>query len=113
MNIQDNPQDYRDLKRAVGLLESPSLTARLSGLLGSPIEGAVKALPAVVSQKINGAVVAALHSSADAALWSLDNQPKKQASPRLHKLYAAASGALGAPSVLLRCSSSCRCPPPS
>ncbi|MBC2657805.1 EcsC family protein [Pseudomonas sp. MSSRFD41] len=95
MNIQDNLQDYRDLKRAVGLLESPSLTARLSGLLGSPIESAVKALPAVVSQKINGAVVAALHSSADAALWSLDNQPKKQASPRLHKLYAAASGALG------------------
>lgn len=109
MNIQDHPQDYSDLKRAVGLLESPSLTARLSGLLGSPIESAVKALPAVVAQKINGAVVAALHSSADAALWSLDNQPKKQASPRLHKLYAAASGALGGAFGF----ASCRYPPPS
>ena len=33
--IRDNPQDYQDLKRAVGLLESPSVTARLSGMIGS------------------------------------------------------------------------------
>lgn len=95
MSIKDNPQDYGDLKRAVGLLESPSLTARLSGVLGSPIESAVKALPNWVSGKINDAVVAALQTSADAALWSLENTPKKQASTLLHKVYAATSGALG------------------
>lgn len=95
MNIRDNPQDYKDLKHAVGLLESPSLTARLSGLLGSPIESAVKALPGPVAKKINGAVTAALHSSADAALWSLENSPKKPASTLLHKMYAATSGAVG------------------
>ncbi|MBS7561874.1 MULTISPECIES: EcsC family protein [Pseudomonas] len=95
MNIKDNPQDYGDLKRAVGLLESPSLTARLSGVLGSPIESAVKALPNWVSGKINDAVVAALQTSADAALWSLENTPKKQASTLLHKVYAATSGAVG------------------
>lgn len=95
MNIKDNPQDYRDLKRAVGLLESPSLTARLSGVLGSPIESAVKALPNWVSGKINDAVVAALRTSADAALWSLENTPKKPASTLLHKVYAATSGAVG------------------
>ncbi|MGC5700764.1 EcsC family protein [Pseudomonas sp. NFXW11] len=95
MNIKDHPQDYQDLKRAVGLLESPALTARLSGLIGSPVETAIKALPDVVAKKINGAVAAALHSSADAALWSLDNSPKKPASTWLHKAYAATSGALG------------------
>ncbi|PPA05682.1 peptidase [Pseudomonas sp. MWU12-2312b] len=95
LNIRDNPEDYRNLKQAVGLLESPSLTARLSGLIGSPIETAVKALPDTVSKKINGAVTAALHSSVDAALWSLENSPKKPASTRLHKIYAAASGAIG------------------
>ncbi|WOE81992.1 EcsC family protein [Pseudomonas protegens] len=95
MNIKDNPQDYGDLKRAVGLLESPSLTARLSGVLGSPIESTVKALPNWVSGKINDAVVAALQTSADAALWSLENTPKKQASTLLHKVYAATSGAVG------------------
>lgn len=95
VSIKANPEDYQDLKRAVGLLESPSLTARLSGVIGSPIESAVKALPGAVSKRINGAVAAALHSSADAALWSLENSPKKPASTRLHKLYAATSGALG------------------
>jgi hypothetical protein len=95
VSIRHNPEDYQDLKRAVGLLESPSLTARLSGMIGSPIESAVKALPGVVSKRINGAVAAALHSSADAALWSLENNPKKTASTRLHKFYAATSGAIG------------------
>ena len=95
MSIRDNPEDYQDLKRAVGLLESPSLTARLSGMIGSPIESAVKALPGVVSKRINGAVAAALHSSAGAALKSLDNSPRKPASTRLHKAFAATSGAIG------------------
>lgn len=95
LSIQDHPEDYKQLRQAVALLESPSLTARISGLIGSPIESAVKALPASVSKKINGAVVAALHSSADAALWSLENSPKKQASTLLHKVYAATSGAVG------------------
>lgn len=95
LSIRDNPEDYKDLKQAVGLLESPSLAARLSGLIGSPIESAVKALPHSVSKKINGAVAAALHSSANAALWSLDNSPKTPASTRWHKVYAATSGAIG------------------
>ncbi|WP_416152123.1 EcsC family protein [Pseudomonas sp. Bout1] len=95
VDIKDNPEDYKSLKQAVDLLESPSLTARLSGFIGSPIEIAVKALPDVVSRKINGAVTAALHSSAEAALWSLENSPKKPASTRLHKIYAATSGAIG------------------
>ena len=95
VNIKDNSVDYKDLKRAIVLLESPSLTARLSGLIGSPIESAVKALPNSVSKKINGAVAAALQSSADAALWSLENSPQKPASTKIHKFYAAASGAIG------------------
>ncbi|AXO88268.1 EcsC family protein [Pseudomonas sp. K1(2024)] len=93
--IQDHPEDYNDLKRAVALLESPSLTAKLSALIGSPIEGAVKALPGPVAKRINGAVKAALHTSAEAALWSLDNRPHTAASTRLHKFYAATCGALG------------------
>ncbi|WP_200139497.1 MULTISPECIES: EcsC family protein [unclassified Pseudomonas] len=93
--IQDHPDDYNDLKRAVALLESPSLTAKLSALVGSPLEGAVKVLPGPLAKRINGAVKAALHTSAEAALWSLDNRPKTAASTRLHTFYAAASGALG------------------
>ncbi|MCQ9616019.1 EcsC family protein [Paenalcaligenes niemegkensis] len=95
MSIHDDPKDYSDLKLAVKLLEAPSITARLSNIIGSPIEGAVKRLPASVSKKVNGVVEAALHKSVDVALSSLDNTPNKLASNKLHKLYAAGSGAIG------------------
>ncbi len=91
----DNAKDYADLKAAVSLLESVSIIARLSNLIGSPIEGAVKMLPDSVSKAINGAVEAALHKATDTALWTLDNKPSTESSPKLHKLYAAVSGAVG------------------
>lgn len=95
MSIQIEPSDYNDLKKAVALLESPSVIARISNIIGSPLEGAVKSLPASVSKKINSAVEAALHKAASTALWSLKNEPNISASTKLHKFYAAASGALG------------------
>ena len=95
MNIKDAPDDYQALKQAVGLLESPSLTARVSSLLGTTVETAIDKLPNSVLEKINGVVKAALSSAADAALWSLENSPNTPASTKLHKLYAFSSGAVG------------------
>lgn len=95
MEIEDSPQDLSDLQRAVGLLEAPTLTARMANLIGSPLEFAVRKLPSAVSARINGATEAALFKSAEAALWSMDKTPGKAASTRLHKLAAATSGALG------------------
>lgn len=95
MDIEDSPQDLSDLQRAVGLLEAPTLTARMANLIGSPLEFALKKLPSAVSARINGATEAALFKSAEAALWSMDKTPGKAASTRLHKLAAATSGALG------------------
>lgn len=88
-------QDWADLERAVALLESPTLTAKMANLIGSPLEFAVRKLPGVVSRRIHGAVEAALFKSAQAALWSMDNTPGKAASTRWHKAAAAATGALG------------------
>ncbi len=95
MSIQLEQSDYHDLKKAVALLESPSVVARISNIIGAPLEGAVKALPVSVSKKINGAVEAALHKAASTALWSLKNEPNISASTKLHKFYAAATGAVG------------------
>jgi hypothetical protein len=95
LRLHDNAQDLADLQRAVGLLESPTLTAKMANLIGSPLEFAVKKLPNVVSKRIHGAVEAALFKSAQAALWSMDNTPGKAASTRWHKLAAATSGAVG------------------
>lgn len=88
-------RDWADLERAVALLESPTLTAKMANLIGSPLEFAVRKLPGVVSRRIHGAVEAALFKSAQAALWSMDNTPGKAASTRWHKAAAAATGALG------------------
>lgn len=93
--ILPTSQDWADLQRAVALLESPTLTAKMANLIGSPLEFAVKKLPNVVSRRIHGAVEAALFKSAQAALWSMDNTPGKAASTRWHKLAAATSGAVG------------------
>lgn len=95
MNIKENLADYKDLKKAVNLLQSPSITAKISNLIGSPIETAVKKLPPSATGKIQKAVEAALTKAAEAALWSMKNTPHEGASTKLHKLMAAASGALG------------------
>jgi hypothetical protein len=94
-DIRDSQQDLADLQRAVSLLESPTLTARMADVVGTPLEFAVRKLPAGVTRRINGATEAALSKAASAALWSLEKTPGKAASTRLHKLAAAASGAVG------------------
>lgn len=93
--IRLTPNDYHDLKVAFQLLESPTITARLSNFIGAPLELAVKKLPDKVSNAISGAVSISLSKAVDAALWSMDNTPNKKASPKLHKIYTGFTGAIG------------------
>ncbi|TDB27724.1 EcsC family protein [Stenotrophomonas sp. ATCM1_4] len=96
LRVQDHPQDMADLQRAVALLEAPTLTARMANVVGAPLEFAVRKLPNAVSSRIQSVTEAALYKAAQAALLTMDRtQPGKRASPRLHKLAAAASGAVG------------------
>ncbi len=94
-DIRNHDQDWADLQRAVALLEAPTLTARMAGIVGAPLEFAVKKLPVSVSKRMHGAVQAALTKATQTALWSMDNIPNKSASTRWHKLAAATSGAVG------------------
>lgn len=95
MPIQDSPQDLADLQRAVALLESPTITARLANLVGSPLELALKKLPGALTRQVDTAVKAALNKSSQVALWSLGKAPRKKSAVLGHKLAAAASGAVG------------------
>lgn len=96
IRLEDDARDLADLQRAVALLEVPTLTAKMANLVGSPLEFAVRKLPGAVSTRIHSVAEAALYKAAQTALWSMDReQPGRSASPRLHKLAAAASGALG------------------
>ena len=91
----DSPQDLDDLRRAVGLLERPSLSIQIANLLGSPVEWAVSKLPTFATRKIQSTVRGAMYKAADAALFTLKDTPHTQASTRLHKFVAAGSGAVG------------------
>ena len=95
MTIPTDSKDYADLKRAVKLLETSTITEKISRFVGSPIELAIKKLPKGAEKTINELVTSALHKAASTALWSLDNKPGKVASTKTNKIFAAASGALG------------------
>jgi len=67
----------------------------MADVIGSPVELAVKKLPNGVQKKIHKVTEAALYKATEAVLWSMKNDPSKSASTKLHKLFAATSGAIG------------------
>ena len=88
--------DLRDLAAAKTILENPGLTARLSNLLGSPIEKGFKLLPKGWSETINKASRGALLKALQVALVTMSRSPKPaKSSNRLHKLLVGASGGIG------------------
>jgi hypothetical protein len=87
--------DLVDLKQAVNLLEQTTITERMTQLAGNPIDYLMDKLPNGLEKYIHSMVETALHKAADAAFWSLDNAPNRQASTKTNKLFAALSGAVG------------------
>lgn len=87
--------DLADLKRAKNLLENPGLGAKMTAMLGAPIEKGFAMLPAKWSGKVHKASEAALMKALDIAVTSLGDKPKFTSQNRLHKFAAAASGAAG------------------
>ena len=89
------PTDLDDLKSAKRLLENPGLAAKLTHLLGLPLEKGFKMLPAGWHLKINGMAQAALSKAAFAAVLTMNNTPGKPPTNALHKMAVAATGGLG------------------
>ncbi len=90
------PEDLRDRAAAKTILENPGLTARLSNLLGSPIEKGFKLLPKGWSDTINKASRGALLKALQVAVITMKRSPKAtKSSNRLHKLLVGASGGIG------------------
>jgi hypothetical protein len=86
--------DLQTIKTAVQLLENASLAARLSNIIGKPIELIGLALPQGASQAIAAATTRGLNAALKVALSTLQNRPEA-ASRLLHKALATASGAIG------------------
>jgi hypothetical protein len=88
--------DLQELALAKEILENPGLTARLSNLLGRPIEIGFKLLPKGWSEAVNKASRAALLSALEMALVTMrGGSQARKSSERFHKLLVGASGGIG------------------
>jgi hypothetical protein len=86
--------DAKALRAAAHALENPGLAARLSNIVGKPIELVRQALPAGASDAIAAATTKGLDAALKVALHTVRNE--RQAGSRLlHKALAATSGAVG------------------
>jgi hypothetical protein len=88
------PEDLSALRLAVQSLEHPGLAARLTNMVGKPIELIGHALPKVASQAIATATSKGLEIALRVALRTMQRRPQA-GSQLLHKALATASGAAG------------------
>ena len=88
------PEDLAALRTAVRLLEHPGLAARLTNLVGKPIDLISNALPAAASRAIATATAKGLEAALKVALQTMQRTPHA-GSQLLHKALATASGAAG------------------
>jgi hypothetical protein len=86
--------DNDTLHNAIELLEHPSLAARLTNIVGKPIDLIGRALPADVSEAIATATTKSLEVAFKLALLTIRNEPQ-ESSQLLHKALAVTSGAAG------------------
>ncbi|MCZ4329939.1 EcsC family protein [Castellaniella denitrificans] len=90
-----SPADLDALRQAHALLENPGLAARITNLIGAPVEKFLDRLPASWNARIGQATRLALSKAADAALFTLTDKPGGVSSNQWHKLGAAATGGAG------------------
>lgn len=95
MPVSLSSEDLAELQKAKQLLENPGLAAKMSNVIGSPIEKGLSLLPSNVNKSLGAITQAALMKASDAAMYSMKDLPGNVASNRLHKLGVAVSGGVG------------------
>lgn len=98
---EDSPEmglsekDLDDLKHAKSLLEHPGLAAKITNLLGAPIEKGFDLLPARFADTVSQVTKTALEKALDVSLWTIGDRGPKPSADWLHRFMVAASGAGG------------------
>ncbi len=101
--------DLDDLKRAKTLLENPGLAARITDLIGTPIEKGLELLPDNWNKKIGNVTQTALTKAVHAAVLTMKERSGSDGSDEIsgsnesgektknawHKLAVAATGGIG------------------
>src|SRR5436305_2621332 len=95
--MQISDADLIQLRQARDLLENPGLTARMIAALGRPIELALVRMPAGLQGRVHAITQGAIEKALDVAIRSLSRSkpPGAKAHDRRHKVFTAASGAVG------------------
>ncbi|BAL26717.1 EcsC family protein [Azoarcus sp. KH32C] len=87
--------EIAELELAWRLLENPGLAARISAVVGSPIERGFELLPKRWNAAVMGATHKAIATALDVALRTLDHEAVEAPSNRWHKLAVGTTGAAG------------------
>ena len=90
-----NKNDLNDLKLAKQLIENPGLAARITNLLGRPIEKGLEALPKEWNEKLATIAQKSLLKAANTAIFTMKDQSYTKSSTLSHKLAVATSGGIG------------------
>lgn len=88
-------EDMEDLKSAKWLLEHPGLAAKITDLLGRPIQKGFDLLPRAWHVVIGAITRSVLFMSVNAAVLTMDSRPAKESSDFWHQLSVALTGGIG------------------
>jgi hypothetical protein len=95
MTIEFPDKDRKELEVAKYLLENPGIAAKVTNLIGIPIEKGLGLLPDNWNENISEVTQTALLKASDAAIFTMKNIPGGPSSNRWHKLGVAISGGVG------------------
>lgn len=93
--LEMSEADHADLERAVELLEHPGFIARISNLIGVPIEQVIAVLPSGASDRIQATVRSVLEELLAVSLRTLNPAGRGPASTLGHTIGTGISGAIG------------------
>lgn len=96
MIMEISPKDLDDLKYAKSLLETTGLAAKVTNLLGAPIEKGFDLLPEGWSKVVSSSTTKALQVAVHSAILTMNRKKAGEgAANMLHKIMVAGSGAVG------------------
>ena len=90
-----NHIDEQNLALAVDLLENPSFAAKVTNLIGGPVERAITMLPEGFSNKLLTTTHKALNKALDLAVSSIDERYRGEPANGAHRVLTTVSGAIG------------------
>ena len=93
MSLSDKHR--QELQNAMKILENPGIAARITNIIGMPIEKGLSLLPEKWNDKVGEVTKSALIRSAEVAVFTLGKNKTTSPSNLGHKIGVAASGAIG------------------